>query len=289
MTSAAPTSSESATSELRTVAGLPVLSWPALDGLGLDAHVTTRDGGVSADPYRSLNLGLMVGDDPDAVLANRTRVAAAIGCSLDDFVFGQQSHQPNVQIVTAEHRGLGARSMADAIPATDALVTAVPGIVLMVLAADCVPLVLIDPVARVLACVHAGWGGTVRGVTPAAVAAMRTLGADPARIVAGVGPAIHPDRYQVGADVAELARQAFGDQVDAVIRPDGTGKWLFDLWQANTLQLTNAGVPAEQVHVAGRDTGPGTPFFSHRSEAPCGRFGAFARLHEIVSDNRDRA
>jgi YfiH family protein len=266
-------------SDLRTVGGLPVLGWPALDGQALDAFVTTREGGVSKEPYRSLNLGLMVGDDQAAVLANRGRVAAALGTSLDDFVFCQQSHQPNVQIVGPEHRGLGARSAADAIAATDALVTAVPGVTLVVMAADCVPLVLFDPVARVLACVHAGWGGTVRGVTPAAVAAMRTLGADPTRIIAGVGPAIHPDRYQVGADVAELARQAFGDRVDAVIRPDGTGKWLFDLWQANALQLTAAGVPADQVHIAGRDTGPGTPFFSHRSEAPTGRFAAVARLH----------
>jgi polyphenol oxidase len=266
-------------SELRQLTGLPVLTWPAFDGHALDAVVTTREGGVSTGSYRSLNLGLLVGDDPAAVLTNRARVAAALGSTLDDFVFCEQSHQPNVQIVTDEHRGRGARTMATAIPRTDALVTAVPGITLVVMAADCVPLVLFDPVARVLACVHAGWGGTVRGVTPAAVETMRTLGAEPARILAGIGPAIHPDRYQVGADVAELAGQAFGDQVDAVVRPDGTGKWLFDLWQANALQLTTAGVPAEQVHLAGRDTGPGTPFFSHRSEAPCGRFAAVARLH----------
>jgi YfiH family protein len=268
-----------AAGELRAVAGLPALAWPVFDAHPLDALVTTREGGVSTGRYRSLNLGLLVGDDSAAVLANRTRVAAAIGSSLDDFVFCEQSHQPNVQIVTAEHRGRGARTAADAIATTDALVTAVPGIVLVVMAADCVPLVLFDPQARVLACVHAGWGGTVRGVTPAAVAAMRTLGADPARIIAGIGPAIHPDLYQVGADVADLAGAAFGDLAATVVRPDGTGKWLFDLWQANALQLTQAGVPADQVHVAGLDTGPGTPFFSHRREAPCGRFAAVARIH----------
>jgi copper oxidase (laccase) domain-containing protein len=108
---------------------------------------------------------------------------------------------------------------------------------------------------------------------------MRTLGAEPSRIIAGVGPAIHPDRYQVGPDVVALARQAFPGLADRVVRPDGTGKWLFDLWQANALQLTEAGVPSDRIHVAGRDTGPGTPFFSHRSEAPCGRFAAVARLH----------
>ncbi|HST83633.1 MAG TPA: peptidoglycan editing factor PgeF [Kineosporiaceae bacterium] len=266
-------------SELRRLGGLPVLSWPAFDEHALDAAVTTREGGVSTGRYHGLNLGLLVGDDETAVLANRARVADAFGGSLDDFVFCEQSHQPNVQVVTDQHRGRGARSMADAIAKTDALVTAVPGITLVVMAADCVPLVLFEPVARVLACVHAGWGGTVRGVTPAAVEAMRTLGADPQRIIAGIGPAIHPDRYQVGADVAELAEGAFGAAVGTVVRPDGTGKWLFDLWQANALQLAAAGVPSTQVHIAGRDTGPDTPFYSHRSEGPCGRFAAVARLH----------
>jgi YfiH family protein len=258
-----------------------VLSWPAFDEHALDAAVTTREGGVSTGRYRSLNLGLLVGDDETAVLTNRARVADALGGSLADFVFCEQSHQPNVQIVTDHHRGRGARSMADAIATTDALVTAVPGITLAVLAADCVPLVLFEPVARVLACVHAGWGGTVRGVTPAAVAAMRTLGAEPHRIIAGIGPAIHPDRYQVGADVAELAVGAFGEAAATVVRPDGTGKWLFDLWQANAWQLGAAGVPTTQIHVAGRDTGPDTPFYSHRSEAPCGRFATVARLHAV--------
>ncbi|WP_165036884.1 laccase domain-containing protein, partial [Candidatus Protofrankia californiensis] len=90
--------------------------------------------------------------------------------------------------------------------------------------------------------------------------------------------AIHPDRYQVGEDVVNAARVAFGDQLDAVVRPDGLGKWTFDLWRANTLQLVAAGVPESQVHVTGLGTGPSTPFFSHRAENPCGRFVAAARL-----------
>jgi len=129
--------------------------------------------------------------------------------------------------------------MADAMAGTDALVTTVPGIVLTVMVADCVPLVLFDPVARVLACVHAGWGGTVRGVTPAALAAMRSLGSDPASVIAGIGPAIHPDRYQVGADVVEMAEATFGDRCKKVVRPDGTGKWTFDLWRGNMIQLAD--------------------------------------------------
>lgn len=263
---------------MRRVGPVPVLAWPAFDGLGADAWVTTREGGVSAGGYAGLNLSFQVGDDGQHVLRNRRLLADAIGADLGDFVFCAQAHERAVHVVTSQDRGRGATSAADALPGTDALVTAVPGVVLAVMAADCVPLVLLDPVARVLAAVHAGWRGTVAGVTPAAVEAMAGLGADPGRIVAGIGPAVHPDRYQVGSEVTDAAQAAFGPRAGEVVRPDGTGRWLFDLWRANRLQLRAAGVPDDRIHLADHETGPGTPFYSHRFEAPCGRFAAVARL-----------
>jgi polyphenol oxidase len=265
-------------SEVRSRGGLPTLAWPAFDDLGVDILVTTRDGGVSTGGFESLNLGLHVGDESGRVRANRARVATALGVTPQDFVWCEQAHRPTVQVVTEEHRGRGALEAADAVAGTDALVTAVPGLVLAVMVADCVPLVLLDPQARVVACVHAGWRGTVLGVTTAAVEAMTGIGADPARIVAGIGPAIAPDRYQVGPDVVDAAGEAFGRRAGEVVRPDGTGRWLFDLWGANQIQLEEAGVPAGRIHRSGRSTGPGTPFFSHRFEGPCGRFAALARL-----------
>ncbi len=195
-----------ASPEVRRLGDLDVLAWPAFDGLGLDAVVTTRHGGVSQGAYASLNLGLHVGDDDKAVLENRGRAAAALGANLGDMVFCQQSHGRAVRVVTAADRGRGTLSLADAIDSTDALVTTEPGIVLVVMVADCVPIVLHDPVAHVLACVHAGWRGTVARVSEAAVDVMSTLGANPADVIACLGPAIAPDRYQVGADVAEAAR-----------------------------------------------------------------------------------
>jgi len=259
---------------------VPVVTWPMFDAHPLDAIVTTRAGGVSAGRYESLNLGLHVGDEDEFVLENRQKVAAGLGATLDDFVFCEQAHRRTVLIVGPDHRGRGARERATAIQGTDALVTVTPGVVLVVLVADCVPLVLFEPHAHVLGCVHAGWGGTVSGVTAAAVAAMVGLGADPSCIVAGIGPAIAPDRYQVGDDVAEAARTAFPDDLGGVIRPDGKGRWLFDLWEANRRQLNTAGVPDEHIHIAGLATGEDTPFFSHRVEQPCGRFAAVARLHD---------
>jgi hypothetical protein len=261
-------------------AGVPILTWPIFEGLGLRAIVSTRAGGVSQGSCATLNLSFAeaVGDDPDAVRTNRRRVAAAIDARLEDLVFAQQVHGSGVAVVTTADRGRGALTAETAIAQVDALIVTEPGPVAVILAADCVQLVLFDPVRRVLACVHAGWTGTVRGVTTAVVEQLRAQGSDPADLRVGIGPSIHPDRYQVGADVVRAAGEAFGPRVDEVISPDGTGAWNFDLWTANRIQLAEAGVPAGQIQLAGLDTGPGTPFFSHRSEAPTGRFAVLARL-----------
>ena len=268
-----------ATSALARRGDLEVLTWPVFDAFDIDAIVTTRQGGVSAGSYASLNLGLHVGDEPGDVLENRRRVAAALGAEPGDFVFCVQAHGPNVQVVTAADRGRGTLAQYDAIPGTDALVTAEPGVVLVVMVADCVPIVLYDPVAHVLACVHAGWRGTVAGVSEAAITSMRSLGSDPADVIAGLGPAIAPDRYQVGEDVLAAAQRGLKSSAEKVIREDGTGKWLFDLWTANQLVLEEAGVPGRNIHVAAIPTGSADGlFFSDREVRPCGRFAAVARL-----------
>jgi hypothetical protein len=147
--------------------------------------------------------------------------------------------------------------------------------VLAILAADCVPIALLDPEAGVLGCVHAGWRGTVARAAAAAVSAMTRLGARPARIVAGIGPAIAADRYQVGPEVRDAAEQAFGPRPP--VRPDGTGRWLFDLPAANRVVLRDAGVPDDQIHTTAEVTGTGA-FFSDRTARPCGRHALVGRL-----------
>jgi purine-nucleoside/S-methyl-5'-thioadenosine phosphorylase / adenosine deaminase len=268
-----------ATSALGKRGGLDVLTWPVFDALDVDVMVTTRQGGASSGAYASLNLGLHVGDAEDDVLENRRRAAAAMGADPGDFVFCVQAHGPNVEVITAEDRGRGTLTQADAIPGTDALVTGEPGVVLTVMVADCVPIVLYDPVAHVLACVHAGWRGTVARVSEAAVETMRILGSRPENVIAGLGPAIAPDRYQVGEDVYQAACEGLGASAAQVIREDGTGKWLFDLWTANRLVLREAGVPETSMHVAAIPTGADAGlFFSDREVRPCGRFAAIGRL-----------
>jgi hypothetical protein len=142
-----------------------------------------------------------------------------------------------------------------------------------------VPIVLYDPVAYVLACAHAGWRGTVARVAASAVSAMESLGAHPADIIAGVGPAVAAARYQVSAEVAGAATATFGDQAPAVLEPAGPAQWRFDLWTANRLVLRAAGVPDAQIHTTNVPTGD--QFFSHRAEQPCGRFAAIARLDRL--------
>ncbi|MGH3198210.1 MAG: peptidoglycan editing factor PgeF [Streptosporangiaceae bacterium] len=272
----------------RAAGGLHLLTWPALHASGADAAVAARSGGVSPGPYATLNLSLSVGDDPASVLENRRRLAAGFGARPEDFVFARQVHGAGVRVVGQEDRGSGAFSLDDAIADADALVTSSPGVVLAILTADCVPVVLHDPVAGVLACVHAGWRGTVAQVSAAAVAAMRALGARPSDIVAGIGPAIAASGYQVGPDVHQAVTRAFGPNA-AFIRPDARpGHWLLDLWAANRHALREAGVPDPQIHATTIPTGP-TPagpaspaspgyFFSDRSARPCGRLALVARL-----------
>jgi hypothetical protein len=275
---------------------------------------------VSSGPYATLNLSLSVGDDPARVLENRRRLAAALGARPGDFVFARQVHGAGVRVVGEADRGSGAFTLDDAIPDTDALVTASPGVVLAILTADCVPIVLHDPVAGVLACVHAGWRGTVARVTAAAVAAMTRLGSRPSDMIAGLGPAAAPASYQVGPDVHHAVTQAFGPASAAFIRPDPAmpGRCLLDLWTANRHALREAGLPACQIHITNLPTGPlnlpadpldlptgpldlttaATPsdpsnlanpadptrrgyFFSDRAARPCGRLALVARLRPL--------
>jgi YfiH family protein len=280
-TTAVPTTAVGS-SVLREVGALRLLTWPAIDASGADAAVTARPGGVSFSVYASLNLSLSVGDDPASVLENRRRLAAGFGARPADFVFADQVHGAGVRIVGDADRGSGAFSLEDAISKTDALVTRSPGVVLAILTADCVPIVLHDPVAGVLACVHAGWRGTVARVSAAAIAAMQTLGSRPADVIAGIGPAIARSRYQVGPDVEHAVTQAFG--AAPFIQPDAVpDRWRLDLWAANRFVLTEAGVPAAQIHTTDIPTGPTGPtgpghFFSDRAARPCGRLALIARL-----------
>ncbi|MFI9252246.1 peptidoglycan editing factor PgeF [Streptomyces sp. NPDC053069] len=151
---------------------------------------TDRWGGVSAAPYEELNLGGAVGDDPEAVRANRDIAAKTLGLDPALVVWMNQVHGADVAVVDEPWEDRP-------VPEVDAIVTTRRGPALAVLTADCVPVLLADPVAGVVAAAHAGRPGMVKGVVPAAVRAMAELGAEPGRIVARTGPAVCGRCYEV--------------------------------------------------------------------------------------------
>ncbi|MFF7264412.1 peptidoglycan editing factor PgeF [Streptomyces sp. NPDC008159] len=170
---------------------------------------TDRWGGVSAAPYEELNLGGAVGDDAAAVTTNRELAAKSLGLDPGRVVWMNQVHGADVAVVD------GPWGSAADIPSVDAIVTTGRGFALAVLTADCVPVLLADPVAGVAAAAHAGRPGMVAGVVPAAVKAMIELGADPARIVARTGPTVCGRCYEVPeamrADVAAVEPTAYAE------------------------------------------------------------------------------
>jgi YfiH family protein len=234
--------------------------------------IFTRRGGVSPHPWAGLNLGGTVGDDPERVRENRRRALHALNRDLDSVYDVWQVHGVEVAIAESPRPPEIPHQKADAI------LTAKPGITLMMHFADCVPVFLHDPVRKVVGIAHAGWMGTVRGTLRAAVETMQTrFGSNPADIQAAIGPSIGPDHYRVGPDVIGQVRQAFGaDTPELLAARDGST--YFDLWATNRLTLEQAGV--RQIEVAGLCTACHTQdWFSHRAErGRTGRFGAIIAL-----------
>ncbi|WMX47516.1 peptidoglycan editing factor PgeF [Streptomyces roseicoloratus] len=229
---------------------------------------TDRWGGVSAVPYEELNLGGAVGDDPAAVRTNRTRAAGELGLDPARVVWMNQVHGADVAVVD----GPWNRGSADAVPAVDAIVTATRGLALAVLTADCVPVLLADPVAGVAAAAHAGRPGMVAGVVPAAVKAMTGLGADPARITARTGPAVCGRCYEVPeamrAEVAAVEPAAYAET--------SWGTPAVDVAAGVRAQLERLGV--RDVEDAGVCTLESRDHYSYRRDRTTGRLAGYVWL-----------
>lgn len=176
---------------------------------GITAYFSRRAGGVSSAPYDSLNVGLHVGDDPDRVLQNRRLLAAAVELPAERMTYMQQVHGNTVKVVRAADAGRGSCAHEDAISDCDGLVTGEPEVGLAVLAADCVPILMADPVAGVVAATHAGWRGATTGVAAATIAQMVHQGARRERIWVAFGPAIRGCCYEVDGPVITAVEQAY--------------------------------------------------------------------------------
>ncbi len=222
--------------------------------------VTTREGGVSVPPYDSFNLGDHVGDDPRAVTANRDRLARHLGLPAQRLVWMEQIHSPTVTVV----HGPVDRPVA----ATDGIVTAVPGLALAVLTADCVPVLLSDEDAGVIAAVHAGRIGARNGIVAEAVRVMAGLGAEPGRITALLGPAASGRFYEVPPSMAQDVEEHLpGSRCRTEAGTTG-----LDLRAGIRRQLEAAGITA--IAVDPRCTIADERLFSHRRSAPTGRLAS---------------
>lgn len=246
--------------------GLVRYRFEGLDSVeGLLHTVLTRLGGVSRGPYATLNLGHSVGDDPKAVEENHRRALLPLEVNPADVVSPWQVHGATVDVVEYEDRGTVR-------PETDSLITAAPGVPLLMRFGDCTPVLLCDPVQRVVALAHAGWRGVVAGVVEATIRTMQEqLACDVTTIWAGVGPTIGPCCYEVGADVAEEITYACPASADVTHQ---RGSHIYaDLPAAVEAQLRAAGV--KHVEQAALCTACHVDeFFSHRAEnGRTGRFG----------------
>lgn len=241
---------------------LTVHAFDVVAPLGVDCFVTDRNGGVSAAPYDTLNLGIHVGDDPSSVLENRRRVAGAAGVDTDHLVIARQEHGSHVALVDGPGVALTA----------DALVTDDPTLALAVLIADCVPAMLFDPSSSRVGVVHAGWRGLSVGVLGRAIAHF----ARPEHLHVVLGPAISSARYQVGPEVAAQ----FRDVPDALV-PDEADRSRLDLRRIAIYQLVTRGVRDECIYLTREVTDGGGRFFSDRAARPCGRFALVARRRSM--------
>ena len=221
---------------------------------------TTRAGGVSAPPFDSFNLGDHVGDDPAAVAANRERLGREIGVGVDRLVWMEQVHGRTVTVVDGPVR--------EPIAVTDAVVTTVRDLALVVLSADCVPVLLSDSEAGVIAAVHAGRVGARIGIVPRVLDAMVAQGAVLSRIGAFLGPAASGRQYEVPAHMqADVERHLPGSASTTVRKTPG-----LDIRAGIRRQLVDAGVSA--VATDPRCTIEDRTLFSHRRGAPTGRLAS---------------
>ncbi|QWV92720.1 peptidoglycan editing factor PgeF [Geomonas oryzisoli] len=210
---------------------------------GAVAGFTTRHEGVSRPPYNSLNLGSNTLDSSHNVEGNRSLLARSLGATLDRFLTVSQVHGTDLLVIDAPNPELSHFLKLEC----DGIVTNQPGIMIAVCVADCVPILLHDPVQKVVAALHAGWQGTAGNIAAKGVEALVNLfGSNKKDIIAAIGPHIGACCYEVDAPVRDACKQA-GIAWDLCATAQGEGKWMLDLGKANRQLLSDAGVSAEHI------------------------------------------
>jgi len=241
-------------------------------GAGLPHGFFMRHGGISNKPWESLNLGGNSGDQRSNVIENRRRIFDALDRKVESLYDVWQVHSDEIVIVK-EPRPLDIEPIR-----ADAMLTNKPSITLFMRFADCVPIFLFDPSRLVIGMVHAGWQGTVKQILLKTVLRMvATYGSRVEDLIAGIGPSICVDHFQIRQDVIEHVRNGLGPGGDEFL-VQNNGNTFFNLQLANKAQLLQAGV--KNIEIAQVCTACNTgDWFSHRGEhGSTGRFGALLTL-----------
>ena len=214
---------------------------------GVEAFSTTRGEVDRRNAYSGVNLCDYVGDDALRVLDARLTLAMQLGVDLDDLVMPRQTHSCRVAVIDERFRSMDIDKQEEALEGVDALVTSIRGVVIGVNTADCVPIVLVDGKAGIVAVAHAGWRGTAGRIVGKVVEEMCRQGADARNIQAAMGPSICQDCFEVGDEVVEEFRKMGFLLDEIVVRNDVTGKAHIDLRAANRAVLVAAGVPSGNI------------------------------------------
>ena len=245
--------------------------FPVLERVGFVNACSSRKNGESDIVAGTLNLALHVGDDVEKVLRNRKIFAEAVGVNAERFTTCQQVHGSKVVRVTKGLIGSGAKDFSNTIADTDALITNTSDVPLLLFYADCVPVLLADLETGAIGLAHAGWRGTVANIGDKTLAAMvEAFGTKPENVLTAIGPSIGACCYEVDDFVRD---QASG--YEEFFASKGSGKYQLDLWGMNVKQLVEAGVPQENINVAGVCTNDNVDLFcSYRAEqGKTGRMG----------------
>lgn len=228
---------------------LPLIKFSLFDKCEWINHgFTTRLGGVSTGIYSSLNLSFNRGDKREAVLKNYEIVAESINENIENFVASDQTHTTNIRIVSGNDRGKGITKDKD-YSDVDGLMTDEKGIVLFTYYADCVPLYFADIKKKVIALSHSGWKGTVNKMGKVTVDKMVSeYGSNKEDIICAIGPSICKNCYEISEDVANEFKEKFScKDIEKFLEDKKNGKYQLDLWKANEIILTNAGIKQENI------------------------------------------
>jgi polyphenol oxidase len=250
--------------------GITLAQFPSfLQQQGILHFISTRQGGISKNAFESLNISLRVADRDNGI-ENRRLLAEALGIAVDMLVFPGQCHSDTIKKVDLQ-------TLHDDLRETDGLITASPGICIGVLVADCVPVLFYDMKQHVAGVAHAGWRGTVSLIATKTIQKMmEEFNSKPSDIIAGLGPSISVDNYEVGEEVIDEVYGVFGKNAGLVKSSSVPGKGYFDLWKANRLLLLESGLPSGNIETAGICTFNNSDIFfsARKSGFDSGRFGA---------------